>query len=44
MNVEVTKNVISVREGEEESGLSITMFIELKEVTSLEDNKEGGSW
>ena len=29
-NVEITKNVISVREGEEESGLSITMFIELK--------------
>lgn len=41
MNVEVTKDIISIREREEESGSNTKVFIEWKEVIGLEDNKEG---
>lgn len=41
MNVEVIKDIISIREREEESGFNIKVFIEWKEVIGLEDNKEG---
>lgn len=40
VNVQVAKNIINISEGEEESGLSPKAFIEWKEVTGLEDNKE----
>ena len=41
---EITKNITSIRKGKKESESGSKVFIEWKEVTGLNNNKEGSRW